>query len=312
MAAEVQASTDTRVSIIVPTLNPGKNLPELQKALARQSPQPLEVVIVDSASTDGSPGRWRAAGSSVFHIERANFDHGGARNYVASRSLGNILVFMTQDAIPANEQWLANLISPIVSGEVVATFARQLPKKDANPLERFARNFNYPAESRIQTLADVHKIGYKAFFFSNVCSAIRTDVFWQVGGFQQGIIVNEDVLLCAKLLRAGYKVKYEAKAQVFHSHDYGLLQQFKRYFDLGASISRTESCLKGARVGTEGLKFVKGQASYMINIQHYFGLFKVFAEAAVKLMAFHLGRRERWIPCSLKRRLSRHSFVWEC
>src|SRR5215217_4618980 len=164
---ERQAGAETSVSVIVPTLNPGENLPHLCEGLAYQRPRPLEVTIVDSASTDGSPERWRAAGYRVFHIERANFNHGGTRNLGARRSRGNILVFMVQDAVPADEYCFTNLISPIASGEVAATFARHVPKDDASPLERFARRFNYPAESRIKIAADVHELGFRAFFFSN-------------------------------------------------------------------------------------------------------------------------------------------------
>jgi rhamnosyltransferase len=302
--------TGTRVSVIVPTLNPGENLYDLRDALERQRLRPLEVIILDSASTDKSPERWRAAGYRVFHIERAAFNHGRTRNLGARRSQGDILVFMVQDAVPVDEYCLTNLIAPIVSGQVVGTFARQLPKKDANLLERFARSFNYPAESHVRKRADVHELGFRAFFFSNVCSAVRADVFWEVGGFPEEVIVNEDVLLCAKLLRAGYEVKYDAKARVYHSHHYGLLQYFKRYFDIGAFMSQAGSYLQEARVGTEGLNFVMGQANYVIQQGEYISLFRVISEAAVKLLAYHLGKRERGMARFLKRRLSMHSSFW--
>ena len=266
---------------------------------------------MDSASTDGSPERWRAAGFRVFHIERANFDHGGTRNLGAYNSRGNILVFMVQDAVPADEDCLANLILPIVSGKVVATFARQVPKEDASPLERFARSFNYPAESQVKNVAQARELGIRAFFFSNVCSAVRADVFWEVGGFPEGMIVNEDVVLCAKLLRAGYKVKYEARARVYHSHRYGIVQHFKRYFDIGVFVSQAGNLLEGASMGTEGLNFVIGQASYAVERGWYLSLFRVVAEAAVKLAALNLGKRERWIAFPLKRHLSMHGSFWK-
>jgi rhamnosyltransferase len=158
----------------------------------------------------------------------------------------------------------------------------------------------------------VRELGFRAFFFSNVCSAVRADVFWEVGGFPEGMITNEDVLLSAKLLRAGYKVKYEAKARVYHSHRYGMLQHFKRYFDIGVFMSQAGSFLQGARIGTEGLSFVLGQAIYVINTGHYFGLARILVEAAVKLAALNLGKRECWMSRSLKRRLSMHSSFWEC
>lgn len=299
------------VSVIVPTLNPGENLPELREALAHQRMRPSEVLIVDSASTDGSPERWRAAGFRVLVIERADFDHGGTRNLGARNCRGSILVFMTQDVIPADERWLENLVSPIVSGEVVAAFARQLPKKGAGPLERFSRAFNYPARSRINELEDVSELGIRAFFFSNACSAVKADVFWDLGGFPENVIFNEDVMLCAKLLRAGYEVKYEAAARVYHSHSYSLLQHFRRNFDNGASFSQAGSLLKGARAWEEGLRFVVGQARYVWQVGNALDLMRVFGEATIKFAAFNLGKRERYIPRSLKRRISLHGHFWK-
>lgn len=272
----------------------------------------MEVLVVDSASTDGSPEHWRDAAFRVLTIDRSTFNHGGTRNLGARTARGDILVFMTQDAIPFDEHWLTNLVTPITSGEAVATYARQIPKGGANLLERFARNFNYPALSKARTLADVRELGYKAFFFSNVCSAIRTDTFWEVGGFHETVIMNEDGLFCAKLLREGHTVKYTAEAQVYHSHNYNLVQQFKRNFDMGVSIGQASRLLEGAPTSGAGLRFVLGQAKYVIRAGSYLSLPKVLAEAAVKLIGFSLGKQERWLPCMIKRRFSMHSFFWHC
>lgn len=299
-----------RVSVIIPTLNPGNKVSELLDALSHQRVQPLEVMILDSASTDGSPQSLRDAGFKVLTIDQSDFNHGGTRNMGATQARGEILVFMTQDAMPTNKQWLANLVAPIVSGEAVATYARQIPKEGATLLERFARGFNYPPSSRVKSLTDVQELGYKTFFFSNVCSAVRADAFWDVGGFPERVIVYEDALLCAKLLRAGYKVKYTAEARVYHSHNYGLLQQFKRNFDMGVSVGQAGSLLEGASTSGEGLRFVVGQARYVVEAGSYLSLLRVFVEAAVKLTAFTLGKRERWLPPAVKRRLSMHSSFW--
>lgn len=300
----------TSVSVIVPTYNPGANVDLLCESLDSQTCKPSEVVVVDSSSTDGSIRRWLENGYCLYSIPKASFNHGGTRNLAADQAQSEILVFMTQDAIPVDEYCLENLITPIVSGEVIATFARQVPKQDASLTERFARTFNYPPVSRVKTLADVEQLGYKAFFFSNVCSAVRADVFWEVGGFPERVIMNEDGLFCAKLLQAGYRVKYMAEAQVYHSHNYSLLQQFERNFDMGVSMGRAGSLLEGAPTGGAGLHFVLNQARYVVDTGSYVSLLKVFAEAAVKLTAFSLGKQESWLPCKIKRRFSMHKFFW--
>ncbi|WP_293914057.1 glycosyltransferase [Deinococcus sp.] len=247
-------------------------------------------------------------------IERSDFDHGGTRNLGArlARDQGaDILVFMTQDAIPANDGWLDELTAPILSGEAVATFARQLPRPGASPLEQFSRYFNYPAASRTRTQADIEQMGVKAFFFSNVCSAVRADVFWEVGGFPEHVIMNEDMTLAAKLLRAGHAIKYVAESEVIHSHDYSLAQQFRRNFDVGAFFADAGTLLEGASVGGEGLRFVKEQLRYVTRHGRVDLVPLVILEAATKFTAFQLGKRHHLIPKALKKKLSMHSYHWD-
>ncbi len=257
---------------------------------------------------------WQACGFGVREIDRNTFDHGGTRNLgarLATEQGAEILIFMTQDAIPANDRWLEELTAPIVSGQAVATFARQLPRPEASLLEQFSRYFNYPGHSRRRTEADIPELGVKAFFFSNVCSAVRADVFWEVGGFPEHIIMNEDMTLAAKLLRAGHAIEYVAGAQVIHSHDYTLAQQFRRNFDVGAFFAGAGPELAGAKVGGEGLRFVREQLRYVVRHRRADLIPLVIAEAAAKFSAFQLGKRHRLLPIRLKKKLSMHSYHWD-
>lgn len=299
------------LSVILFVSNPGRDAPLIRTALERQLRRPDEVIVLDSGSTDGSISHWSSKSYRVHSIAKADFRFGGTRNLGARLARGEIVVFLNQDALLADEHCLGNLVLPIEAGMVKATYARHVPKEDAKLLERFTRGFNYPLRSRTQSLADVAKLGFKAFFFSNVCSAVKSDTFWEVGGFPEDVIMTEDAILCAKLLRAGYKVKYEAEARVFHSHNYSMLQQFKRNFDMGVSISQAGSILEGARVTGEGFRFVAGQARHVYRAGDYLGLLRVFAEAAAKYLGFSLGKQERNIPRAVKRRLSWYRWFWD-
>lgn len=251
----------------------------------------------------------------IYHtINQRDFDHGGTRNlgaHLAAEQGAEILVFMTQDAIPANERWLEELIAPILSGEAVATFARQLPRPGAPLLEQFSRYFNYPSASRSRNAADIERLGVKAFFFSNVCSAVRADVFWEVGGFPEHVIMNEDMTLAAKLLRAGHTLKYAAESEVIHSHEYTLKQQFRRNFDVGVFFADAGALLAGASVGGEGLRFVREQLRYVLRHGRANLIPWVLMEAATKFTAFQLGKRHRFFPLTLKKKLSMHSYHWD-
>lgn len=303
-----------RKFIIIPTLDSMKTAPLLAKRLNLSTQAGAEIIIIDSSSEDGSKTFWEQQSLYFFQIRKSDFDHGGARNLgarLATKQGTEILVFMTQDAIPANDQWLDNLVTPIRNGEVIATFARQLPRPEASLLEKFSRYFNYPSASRTRSAADIPALGVKAFFFSNVCSAVRADVFWEVGGFPEHVIMNEDMTLAAKLLRAGHKIKYVADAEVVHSHDYTLAQQFRRNFDVGAFFADAGPELAGAKVTGEGLKFVRQQLAYVLRHGRADLIPLVIAEAAAKFSAFQLGKRHHMLPLALKKKFSMHSYHWD-
>lgn len=167
-----------------------------------------EAIVIDSEKSTLIKNLCDERNWVYIPISQTDFSHGGTRNLgaqLASERGSEILVFMTQDAVPAGPDRLDHLVAPIRSGEAVATFARQLPRPRASVLEEFSRYFNYPAQGRLRTRADIPEMGVKAFFFSNVCSAVRADVFWELGGFPDDVIMNEDMLMAAKVLRAGYR-----------------------------------------------------------------------------------------------------------
>lgn len=298
------------VAIIIPTRQAESSLPGLLGALRQQSLAPFEIVVVDSSSTDKTADIAAKAGCVVETIAPSAFGHGRTRNLGARRTKADILTFMTQDALPGDQSFLEKLVQPIEAGESVAACARQIAREDATPLETFARAFNYPAASCRRTQADVPRLGIKAFFFSNVASAVRQDVFWTVGGFSESVIVNEDMHLCAKLLRAGHAVAYCADAEVYHSHDYTVRQQFGRYFDIGVFMTQAGDQLRAAAVGAEGRRYAFAQLKYLLARGEWAWMPRSVAESAVKFVGFHFGLRQRCLPGKWKRKLSLHPFYW--
>lgn len=296
-----------KTSVIIPFL---KGIDQIKKIITLTSGN-SRVIVLDSSRDSAAKG---LGGVDYRLIEQGTFNHGGSRNLgalMATEDGADILVFMTQDAIPADETWLEKLVAPIRSGEAAATFARQLPRPGASLLEQFSRHFNYSGVSRVRSEADIPQLGVKAFFFSNVCSAVRADVFWELGGFPEDVIMNEDMTLAAKLLRAGYKVKYVAEAEVVHSHDYSLKQQFRRNFDVGAFFAEAGPELRGASVTGEGLRFVREQIAYVRRHGRADLIPLVIAEAAAKFSAFQLGKRHRLLPLGIKKKFSMHSYHWD-
>ncbi len=222
------------VSIIIPTWNGAASLREVLALLGRQTTGFHELLIVDSGSDDASVAIAKGFGAEVLGIPQGEFDHGGTRTMMAQKARGDILVFLTQDAIPASADALAKLIAPLLADASIATsYGRQLPHPDATPFAAHLRDFNYPSQSELRLFADRQGLGLQTVFASNSFACYRRTALAEVDYFQSGLIFGEDTCTVGRLLMRGYKVAYMAEAMVFHSHNYSCLQEFRRSFDIG-------------------------------------------------------------------------------
>lgn len=297
------------IAVIIPVWNGEKHLRTLLPTLLGQRRPANRIVVVDSSSRDNSAALAREHGCILEIIPQAEFNHGATRNRGAALAgPADVFVFLTQDALPTDPGFLERLVEPILTGRADATYARQEAYPDAWPPEAFARRFNYPPEGHVRTSADIDRLGLRAFFFSNVASAVSATMFTQVGGFPSDVIMNEDMVLCARVLRAGGRVAYTADACVRHSHNYTLKQQFRRYFDIGAFLSQNAE-VRG-RAGGHGLGFALGQIRWCATHGALRWIPRCVVEIGLKWLAFQLGKRQRRLPLALKRRLSMHAFHW--
>ena len=167
-----------------------------------------------------------------------------------------------------DELFLHTLISKIESGECEATFARQITKYDN--IEKYTREKNYPDVSRIVSLKDVDTLGLNTFFFSDAASAIKTEVFKKLKGYDgKKLPINEDMYFAYKLITNGYKIGYESEAIVYHSHNFSLKELYDRY-KLTGNFFRENSYLDqyGTTKAGGGLaKYVLKRALKEVNIK---------------------------------------------
>ena len=229
-----------RISLIIPTLNAGKELGALLAALRAQTVPPDEIIVVDSASEDDTRSVAEAAGVIFIPIARKDFDHGGTRHMALMRSTGDVVIFMTQDAMPADALAIENLLAPLADPQIAAVGGRQVPKADTRPFETLVRLHNYPEESRVWGAEAVDTMGVRAFMISDVFAAYRREAYLRVGGFDHPIMTNEDMLMAQKLLAAGYRIAYAGDARVQHAHNLTLRQQFRRNYIVGRTMKRYE------------------------------------------------------------------------
>ncbi len=300
-----------QVVVVVPTSNAAADWRELAAGILSQGLPPRQVVIIDSSSTDGTPELARHAGFHVISIHRQDFNHGGTRQAaLAAAPWATIAVYLTQDAILATDDAIEHLVAPFQHTDVGATYGRQLPRLGAGPFEAHARLFNYPAQSLVRTWDSRTSLGLKAAFLSNSFAAYRVSALLEVGGFPTDVIMAEDTLVAALLLKRGWKTVYAADATVRHSHGYTALQEFRRYFDTGVYHARQGWLLQDfGSAGGEGLRFVRSELAYLKpRHQHLVPL--ALLRTGAKVLGYRLGRKERFISSRLKRMLSMHRHFW--
>ena len=297
-------------SVVIPTLNAAKHWSELSRSLSACVP-PRNVLIVDSASDDGTPQLARTCGFQVIEIERSSFNHGGTRQLAAdSLQESDVIVYMTQDVVLAGPNAAAKLLQAFDNPDVMAAFGRQLPRQNAGPIEAHARLFNYPAKSSLRSLDHRAEMGHKVIFSSNSFGAYRRTALLAVGGFPTDVIVGEDTVAVARLLLRGWKVAYVAEAEVHHSHEYSPTQEFRRYFDMGVLHSREPWLLEefGGASG-EGRRFVFSEIAHLWPEKC--GLIpSALIRSAFKLAGYHAGRMEDRFSTQVKQHLSMHRFFW--
>lgn len=301
-----------RVALIVPVRNGGSVWQRVAASILRQSRQPDHVLVIDSASSDGSAGVAREHGFEVLSIPVESFDHGGTRQLAARRCQDfDVLVYLTQDAELADTDALAALLRAFDDQQVAVAYGRQLPRRGALPIEAHARLFNYPACGQRRCLAHRQELGLKVAFTSDSFCAYRTVDLFAVGGFPERIIVSEDMVVAARLLQAARVVAYVAEACVYHSHAYSLTQEFRRYFDIGVLHRQQEWLLhQFGRPEGEGLRFVRSELRYLACHAPWLipsALCRTFG----KWLGYQLGRQYRRLPPIWLRRLSMHQGYWQ-
>ena len=308
-----------KIDVIIPVYRPDEKLHRLLLALERQTVKPPRILLVnterelfDDACLKGTEH------VEVIHIRKSEFDHGGTRHMAAEMLQGAFLLFLTQDAIPADDCLIERLYEVFATGResdrqqpVAAAYARQLPMPDCHVIERYTRSFNYGKESLIKTADDLETLGIKTFFCSNVCAMYRRSTYEALGGFERHTIFNEDMIFAGKIILNGGVIVYVPEARVIHSHNYGNIEQLRRNFDLAVSQAEHPEIFTMASSEREGMKLVKQTTRYLIKSGHPWLIPELVIKSGFKFIGYRLGKAYQKLPRGLVKRLSMNKSYWE-
>lgn len=298
---------DVTVTIVIPTRNAGKGFKKLLDKIFAQEAVDYELIVIDSSSTDGTAELVKKYPAKLVTIDPSEFGHGRTRNFGAYLANGKYVVFLTQDSIPYNKHWLANLIKPFKDKQIAGVYGRQVPRADEKELDKHFFLSLY-GDKDITWTIDTCTEGDNVFSDAN--SAIRRDLLLKYP-YKDDIIVSEDYEWAFRIMRLGYKIFYSTEAKVVHSHTYNLRSLFKRNFDVGVSYKDIYITKQSLKFIKKGLKIYAKEIDYLIKAGKIHLIPAATIRDFIRLIAVNFGKQEHLFSKELKKKyLSSQQWYW--
>jgi rhamnosyltransferase len=287
------------ISIIIPTKNAGAGFDDcLSRIFTQKTDYNYEVIVIDSGSTDSTLDIIAQYPIRLIIIKPEEFGHGKTRNLGASLATGKYFVYLTQDALPADENWLDFLLTDIGSDdEIAGAYSRTIPRSNCDPFEARYIAQAWGDKKEIKELLDYKKYNKaykKTVFISNISSCIQKDI-WKRIPFSENIIMAEDQDWSKRALEAGYKIAYEPESLVYHSHTYTLKELFKRYYDAGTAHKQV---------------FGDNNNVYLLLIPLFAIIVSILDLRFMWRRGYNLSAMVRWTPNAVVRHLTEAIGFW--
>ncbi len=293
-------------SILILCKNEERNIARcLQAVLGQRGFEESEIILIDSGSTDRTAEIAADFPVKIHHIAAESFHHARTRNYAAQLAKGESLIFLAADACPATDTWLESLLAPFGDPEVAAVYGKHLPRPGATAERRATLATVYGEKQVVKSLAAKRDLGYRCYHLSTVNAALRREA-WLATKFPEEVKVFEDVAIGKRLIDSGWKIVYEPRAAVYHSHNHSSDALLKRYFDLGVTWRRLGmwDAEVRASVVRDALRVVSGGKRVSAGDPQPSGRSRRWRPAAAKYLGMSLGLNEQLLPLRVKRKLS--------
>jgi rhamnosyltransferase len=297
------------VSVVIPIRNAEYYLPKLLPQLfAQEGVELQEVILLDSMSTDRSL-EIAADFPKIRIIPIHNFSHGGTRNLGIQEARNEVVVLMTQDALPQGTEWMRKLVEPLKKKNVAYTFSRQVPYPKTHPLEAYYLDQKFSSKrSKTYELNGDTIDSLDQVFCSNVSSALKRSLALQFP-FDSTLIMGEDQQFSRDLQLAGYAVEYVHDSIVVHSHNYNLQQTFRRYFDSVIAITQIFPSHQLSASASSGIGYLKHEFLFLLKHHPVYVPYYVFYLGA-KTLATVFAHMEKRLPRRFVRFCSMNKGHW--
>jgi len=307
-----------QTGILIPTYNAMScsTFPELLRLLSDIKKEVGRLLIIDSSSNDLTVEFASNLGFHIQVIPKQEFNHASTRNkgidILMNEYKLEYVILLTQDSLLTTVESIRRIVKPFENKRVGAVCGRQIPHDNANPIAAHSRLFNYKAHSRLNNKSSIPEFGLKAAFMSNSFAAYNLKIFKELNGFPEGLIFGEDMHLSAQMILKGFHTYYESRATVKHSHNYTLLEESRRYFDIGVLHFSSNFLLTEFKSpNAEGLKYLLSELNYSFRKGGVKWFFNSIIRSGLKVVFYRLGKNYNKINVNLCRIISMDKNYWK-
>ncbi|GAB2021894.1 glycosyltransferase family A protein [Pseudolactococcus yaeyamensis] len=283
-----------RLVVMLPTYNAENDIEEVLSLISSQISSEDKIQIVDSSSTDKTVAIAKRYDADIMIIPQEEFSHSGTRSRMAAKAVDEGFdygLFMTQD-VYLQKNAIKNLLELISSEqEIGAVFGKQeVDLVKGNLFEYYARSFNYPEKSEVWDKTAISEKGIKTVFISDAFSIYNLRIIAALGYFGDTVNMSEDMLIADKLIQNGYKIGYSATAKVYHTHNFKISDEYKRYKLIGRFYKENQELVsRYGKTNSNGMKLAIGEVIFLIKKGKLHMLPKSLVRNAAKFIGHKIG-----------------------
>lgn len=284
-----------KIAVVIPTYNAGEEFRSVLRLIVNQSENIEKIIVIDSSSEDNTIEITNKFGIENISINKRDFDHGGTRSLIAKKLYikgFKYAIFMTQD-VYLQDNALNNLIEFILENPNmgVARGKQEVDMTKGNIFEYHARLSNYGNEKQIFSRKDIKKYGIDTIYTSDAFAIYDLEKLSSIDYFGNNIIVSEDMLVAHKLIQNNFQVGYTPNAKVYHTHNYSLSEEFKRYFLIGRFHGKYEELLcKYGKTNSKGIDLVIKEIIFLYKNKKSYKIPEGIIRNVLKFIGFQFGK----------------------